>query len=880
MTAAERFVKRMLGGISSSQYMGNGEGGGNANVLPESQDLAKHDEHYHPDGYNPQTDDCSLRDGVEAKLTESVDADILEGKKDKPTVTPTETPTEKPPETRAEVMERLGKAHNVWSSGEAIQPWVEKLSDEDLKKYADLLDSVVNGNGEAEPLLQFEEQKNNEYVGQNQTGAEQSANPEEEYYEKKPQSIAEHLSESFVKFGAEDAQRKFSEHQKKEQEKKEAVARYLESGDEIELEIAGKKSIELDDDKVLGFSREDVEKGLAELEERLTADRNAVTLKDINATIKQLRLNDKIKDLASEGTKYWGKPKDFDIDVRRKLKELVAPREEWQNSASYDQRDAKRYLEVIGDLQIPETIRKQLENVASGDVSRLYDFHRAKKGFESIDREKAKEQEKANAKKQEMLRMARRELEYQKQRTAAGIANSEKGAKELGIPEWIYNLLDSWDFPRQRAGKESFAKDFKDGKSCTIRLDKDSKSNGTMIFGDCPQWFTALTRMKGFLYRPLNAYMYSMTGDRTHTMRFQGFENSMKIDKGKVTLHLTPHCMVTDGWNDTTDSENRFISALRDSGMDATLGLNGDIEIGIDENGVPKKPKQMRFRDFTKAEDRLTEAEVQEIVDGERSVPDNANIFIDSVYRGGDTEYPDIAKKMLGDDLIPITTGLTNHKMAKFVNATKSVMKRFPAYSKIMGEICAGVGEFEDGYVNGEVKCARFKDGRQLAPCLIFSGARRPNVGVFIPTPARIAERKRKAEEEKKKFRWKSTANAVPSYARSAEEYMDAVLVHELGHVYFNREQNGNDFEKALLSTISEGKRESAQKITRETKLSESQFPWLMYVSEYAKTNMNELHSECLAMCSLPNYEKGVLPQAIEDYCFSVLNGNFEKAEK
>ena len=30
-------------------------------------------------------------------------------------------------------------------------------------------------------------------------------------------------------------------------------------------------------------------------------------------------------------------------------------------------------------------------------------------------------------------------------------------------------------------------------------------------------------------------------------------------------------------------------------------------------------------------------------------------------------------------------------------------------------------------------------------------------------------------------------------------------------------------------------------------------------------------------MCSLPNYEKGILPKTIEDYCFKVLNGDEHK---
>ena len=509
---------------------------------------------------------------------------------------------------------------------------------------------------------------------------------------------------------------------------------------------------------------------------------------------------------------------------------------------------------------------------------RLGELQRIKRRYDDREAEIAKEKEREEKKRREMMRMVQRELEYQRELTRKGLSADDKSAETLGIPDWMNNLLNNWRDPKQRARKESIASEYRDGHEVRVNLG-DAKRNGFMIFGNCQRWFDTLARMKGYLYRPKDAYRYSMYGDRTHTMRFQGFADSITMQKGKTTLRLTPHCMVTDGWHNTTDSENKFVKALRDNRIETTLGMHGEIEVSTDEEGRPKQATAMRYRDLTPMADRLTSEEVQEIVDGKREMPEDLSLFIDSVYRGGDSEYPKAARGMITDDLIPITDEFSAFKINRFAEATRGVMKKFPVYSRVMGEICAGVGEFEDGYVNGEVKCARHKDGRPIAPFLIFSGERVPKYHWTLPTKGSIEDEKKLAEERKRPYRW-DTPSVVSNCAGSIQGYMEAVLIHELGHVYFEKQGNRDSFEKALISTEEKLKNDKWKKVTTESRLSESQFPWLMYVSDYAKTNMNELHSECLAMCAMPHYEKGILPQAIEDYCFSVLNGNFEKAEK
>ena len=144
-----------------------------------------------------------------------------------------------------------------------------------------------------------------------------------------------------------------------------------------------------------------------------------------------------------------------------------------------------------------------------------------------------------------------------------------------------------------------------------------------------------------------------------------------------------------------------------------------------------------------------------------------------------------------------------------------------------------------------------------------------------MPTKERI-----QADTDKDgKCYWKCP-NVASSYALSDQEYFDMILVHELGHVYYDRAANQNSWVEAVKSTEAKDIGKERRKIENDAKLSIRQFPWIGKVSDYARTNINELHSECLAMCSCTNYEKGILPKAIEDYCFAVLNGNFEKAEK
>lgn len=120
----------------------------------------------------------------------------------------------------------------------------------------------------------------------------------------------------------------------------------------------------------------------------------------------------------------------------------------------------------------------------------------------------------------------------------------------------------------------------------------------------------------------------------------------------------------------------------------------------------------------------------------------------------------------------------------------------------------------------------------------------------------------------KKIGQWKKTPFLAATYAPNATLANRMLLMHEVGHLVFDR-RTPTELQKSEVqwkSIIEKGEKETKD--------------WQKKISRYAQTNNEELHSECFALYTMPDYGTNPnlpkLPKAVEQYLEKELQGTLD----
>ena len=598
------------------------------------------------------------------------------------------------------------------------------------------------------------------------------------------------------------------------------------------------------------------------------------------------------------------------------------------NSYRFDSRlyrvaDAKKYLSDIyknGDVAKLESLLELLPRYYLINSSRRYqniDFSETIKQLEDrlaglgsskkspmpVDEEKAKKAEKDRQRLTEIAEQRKKaEEEYKKKVEAEKKANEEVLAAG-NLPDlspWVKTILGD-DEKKIQDAQVQLAR----GKEAQINITKEQRLDPIDLFGMDGRWAMALEPIKRASYIPEDAYAYSMTGTRTRTMPFAGIGEHVWVGKDGVTFSAPRQRLKTEmSYKIGTPVTPVFVDILRRQNIDAQIGNYG-IFIPTDADGKPLPKKPYRPHERTPQDQRYSEDEILAIANG-REKMDNPKRFVDSVF-SAPVSNDERVLNALAVGRLPYAKDMQESAMGRIASATAMLISRFPRLREPLKQTAACVCAFtSEDYA--ENFCCKPSLDAPIETYLLFTGQYMSPMGDidferfrqynehpaggdnFTDNPFKPLRRDR--------YSYKPIPNAT-EYAKSCDEAQMLVLVHEIGHMKLNTEEglaewgealresepNGKDYAKHRFLQLIDEKIEQKMKCLRNPTAKREltsvgyAVPWSYGVSEYATTDIDELHSECLAMVASSPYKRGTLPKSVEDFCLHELYGDNIPAE-
>ena len=224
--------------------------------------------------------------------------------------------------------------------------------------------------------------------------------------------------------------------------------------------------------------------------------------------------------------------------------------------------------------------------------------------------------------------------------------------------------------------------------------------------------------------------------------------------------------------------------------------------------------------------------------------------FMDSIKGNGGEVITGIMRRRLESEflIVRILPKYTEYPLNERNEATDQyarilvgLVAQYPNMRRLVSNVALSVKK---------PKCKRVGGATAAAGLIMMANMKENYHGVPLNRPAQVSN----------------------SYAANMDEYRRNNLVHEIAHTLYNNkgyssyswaELAGVDKTEGLVEVIG---LENEDWQAAKSLASRENPGWESKVTDYATKNDNELHSECFAVYALPDYEKGRLPAAIEEY--------------